>query len=184
MQLNASNIKKAQVIFCEGVTVDGYQLPDGSFWVSITTASEAAGYRRAWLSENISRGVNTLKALVKQGFSRKILELRTPSIGGPQMNKLISLEDFNTLILYATFKGKKEAIALNKALVATSLQDFFRAAFGERPLTIEEKRSIFYKEFAASLSREDWLQMDREDLALIEEQERFLEGKINYAIAQ
>jgi hypothetical protein len=176
MNEDTSNIERSQVVFCERVTVDGYRLPDGSFWVSITTASEAVGYSRVWLSQNISRGANTFKALVKQGFSQNILKLQTPSAGGPQTNKLISLEDFNTLILYATFKGKKEAIALNKALVATSLQDFFRAAFGERPLTIEEKRRIFYKEFAASLSREDWLQMDREDVALIEEQEKFLEG--------
>jgi hypothetical protein len=29
-----------------------------------------------------------------------------------------------------------------------------------------------------SLSREDWLQTDKEDVALIEEQERFLEGDL------
>ena len=80
--------------------------------------------------------------------------------------------------MYAKFKGKKEAIALNKALVATSLQDFFRAALGELPLTIEEKRRMFYKEFAAIFSREDLLHKDREEVALIEEQERFLEGEL------
>lgn len=125
MNQNTSNIEKAQVVFCEGVTVDGYRLPDGSFRVSITTASEAVEYRRAWLSENISRGANTFKTLQGLGFSQDILEVRTESNAGPRQTKLISLEDFNTLILYATFKGKKEAIALNKALVATSLQDFF-----------------------------------------------------------
>lgn len=73
MNQDTSNIERAQVVFCERVTVDGYRLPDGSFWVSITTISTAIGYRRAWLSENISRGANTFKALVKKGFSKNIL---------------------------------------------------------------------------------------------------------------
>ena len=50
--------------------------------------------------------------------------------------KLISLDDFNGLILYAASKGKKKALALNKALVDMSLRDFFRDAFGERLLTV------------------------------------------------
>ncbi|MEG5251302.1 hypothetical protein QUB67_34795 [Microcoleus sp. ARI1-A1] len=44
------------------------------------------------------------------------------------------------------------------------LNDFFVDAFGEMPLTIDEKRRLFYEAYAATISPEDWRQMDREDI--------------------
>ncbi|MEG4805843.1 hypothetical protein QUB63_35295 [Microcoleus sp. ARI1-B5] len=32
------------------------------------------------------------------------------------------------------------------------------------PLTIDEKRRLFYEAYAATISPEDWRQMDREDI--------------------
>lgn len=55
-----------------------------------------------------------------------------------------------------------------------SLTDFFRDAFGEVPLTMEQKRIAFYKTYAESLSIEDWLAMDREDARIIQESFLFL----------
>ena len=59
----------------------------------------------------------------------------------------LSLDDFNTLILYAAFKGNKAALALQRSLTQVALNDFFRDAFGEPPLKIEEKRRLFYPTF-------------------------------------
>jgi len=170
--------KRAVVRFCPGIEVEGFELPDGSYYVSITTASEAIGYKKNWLSRNISRSGNTFKALARNGFTSFISEVVTPSDGGDQVSKLISLEDFSRLILYAASKGKKEAIALNIALIKMSLTDFFRDAFGARSLTIEEKRAAFYKTYVESLSWEDWLNMDRREDKIIWDSYLFLEGNI------
>ena len=76
----------------------------------------------------------------------------------------ISLDDFNRLIVYAVSKGKKAALALQLSLTRVALNDFFRDAFGEPPLSIEEKRRIFYEAYAAAISPEGWRQMDRKDI--------------------
>ena len=49
-------------------------------------------------------------------------------------------------------------------LTGFDIIDFFRDSFNDVPLTIQEKRSLFYKTYAESLSVEDWLEMDREDV--------------------
>ncbi len=45
-----------------------------------------------------------------------------------------------------------------------ALSDFFRDAFKEAQLSVDEKRQLFYKAYAESLSFEDWLEMDRQDV--------------------
>jgi hypothetical protein len=36
--------------------------------------------------------------------------------------------------------------------------------FGERPLSIDEKRKLFYETYAASISPQQWMEMDREEI--------------------
>jgi hypothetical protein len=45
-----------------------------------------------------------------------------------------------------------------------ALNDFFVDAFGEPPLTIEQKRRLFYEAYSATISPEDWREIDREDI--------------------
>jgi hypothetical protein len=45
-----------------------------------------------------------------------------------------------------------------------ALMDFFRDAFGEPPLSITEKRRLFYETYAATISPEDWRRMDKQDI--------------------
>ncbi|MCU0570082.1 MAG: hypothetical protein MUF49_26350 [Oculatellaceae cyanobacterium Prado106] len=94
----------------------------------------------------------------------------------------LSLRDFNRLISYAVFDGKKAALALQLALTEVALNDFFRDAFGERPLSIEEKRQLFYETYAATISPEEWRRMDREEilrLALPGDEPQLQEGRWN-----
>ncbi|MGL4947089.1 MAG: hypothetical protein ACRC4X_05425 [Cetobacterium sp.] len=62
--------KRATVQFCEGVSVDGYQMPDGSFRVGITTASLVAGYADNYLRRAID-GTRS-KALQALDFEGKV----------------------------------------------------------------------------------------------------------------
>jgi hypothetical protein len=66
---------------------------------------------------------------------------------------------------------KKEAIALQACFSKMSVNDFFRDAFGHRALTLEEKRRNFYCDYIRNIN---WLEEDKNDWALIAEQEHFL----------
>ena len=156
---------RATVVFFDGLEVDGYRMPDGEFRVGLTGASKVLGYSPNWLGRILSRGGNTVKTLQGIGFTEKIQEVVTQSIqGGGLKAKTISIDDFNRLIVYAVSDGKKAALALQLSLSKLSLNDFFRDAFGEVPLTIDEKRTLFYKTYAASISPADWRKMDRQDI--------------------
>jgi hypothetical protein len=156
--------ERETVPFFDGLTVDGYRMPDGEFRVGIAGAGEVLGYERNWLGRVLERGGNTLKALQGLGFTEETQKVVTKSGRPPET---ISLRDFNRLIAYAVFDQKKAALALQLALTELSLTDFFRDAFGETPLSIDEKRQLFYETYAATISPEDWRQMDREDILRI-----------------
>ena len=164
------------VVFFDGLEVNGYKMPNGEFRVSAPDASRVVGYGRNWLGSVIKRGASTYKSLLGLGFSENFEEVIALSLGGRRISKnptkTISLKDFNRLICYAAGdkeynKNRQAAIALQLSFTELSLLDFFRDAFGERPLTIDEKRELFYKTYAASISPADWRKMDRQDILRI-----------------
>ena len=175
---------RAKVVFFEGLKVDGYKMPDGEFRVGLSDASKILGYNREWLSDSIDRkSPRTAKALSELDFSQNIQKVTAQSNQGNWFeDRTISLEDFNCCILYAVQKGKKPAIALQKSFTHLALNDFFRDAFDELPLTIEEKRAIFYRTYAASITPADWRKMDRQDildLAFMDSDDPVLNGSWN-----
>jgi hypothetical protein len=159
--------ERKTVTFFDGLKVDGYRLPDGEFRVGIAGASEILGYGREWLGRVLDRGGNTLKTLQGLGFTEETQKVATETSRGDREAQTVSLRDFNRLIAYAVFDGKKAALALQLALTEVALNDFFRDAFGEPALSIDEKRTLFYKAYAATISPEDWRQMDKEDILRI-----------------
>lgn len=174
---------RTTVVFFDGLEVDGYRMPDGEFRVGITGASRVLGYSREWLGRVLNRGGNTVKALRGIGFTENIEKVATQSVqGGGRTARTISMNDFNRLIVYAVSDGKKAALALQLSLSDLALNDFFRDAFGEIPLTIDEKRTRFYKTYAASISPADWRNMDRKDvlkIALPGDEEELKDGSWN-----
>lgn len=157
--------ERRPVPFFEGLEVEGYCMPDGNYRVGIEGASFVVGYARNWLGRALSRDGSTVKALRGLGFTEEIEEVVAQSKQGNYVSAgTISLDDFNRLIVYAVSKGKKAALALQLSLTRVALNDFFRDAFGEPPLSIEEKRRLFYEAYAATISPEDWRTMDRKDI--------------------
>ena len=158
--------KRATVIFFGKLMVDGYQMPDGSFRVGLAGASRILGYSRGWLASIIKgNSPNTLAVLEDIGFTSEVEVIKSLSVKGNWFeDNTISLDDFQCCIIYGTQSKKKAAIALNRGFTKLALIDFFRDAFGEPPLTIKEKRELFYMEYAASISPEDWRRMDREEI--------------------
>jgi hypothetical protein len=157
--------ERAIVTFFDGLMVDGYRMPSGEFRVGLASASRVLGYNDDWLSTLLKRSAGTAKALRSLGFTENTQKVIGESKQGNEYDdRTIGLDDFNRLIVYATSKGKKAALALQLSLTRLALNDFFRDAFGEPPLSIEEKRRIFYETYAASISPEDWRTMDKEDI--------------------
>ena len=174
--------QRETVTFFDRLKVDGYRMPNGDFRVGIAGASVVLGYERNWLGRVLDRGGNTLKALQGLGFAEETQKVVTGSDQGDRESQTISLRDFNRLIAYAVFDGKKAALALQLALTEVALNDFFRDAFNEAALSIDEKRELFYKAYAATIRPEDWRQMDREDilrLALPGDEPHLQEGEWN-----
>lgn len=178
--------ERQTVVFFEGLEVDGYRMPNGEFRIGLSGASRTLGYDRDWLLNVITEKTpRTVKALQALGFSQYFEKLTAQSNrGNDYLDTTISVDDFNCCIIYAAQKKKPAAIALQKSFSKIALNDFFRDAFGEPPLSIEEKRQLFYETYARSISPE-WAQMEREEilkLALVGDEPQFKNGHWNDAI--
>ncbi len=171
------------VTLFDGLEVEGYRMPDGEFRIGLNSASRVIGYTDVWLSRALRRGGLTVKELRGLGFSENIQKVAAQSSQGNILDdSTISLRDFNRLIAYATYKGKRAALALQLSLTELSLTDFFREAFGEPPLSVEEKRRLFYEAYAATISPDDWRTMDKQDivrLALPGDEPHLVDGQWN-----
>lgn len=175
--------KRQTVTFFDGLQVDGYRMPDEEFRVGITGACRVLGYPDNWLYLALAgQSGKRIKALRGLGFTEETTKIVSETSRGDREAQTISLRDFNRLISYAVFDGKKAALALQLALTEVALNDFFRDAFEEPPLSIDEKRQLFYEAYARTISPEDWRKMDREEilrLALPGDEPPLQEGRWN-----
>lgn len=156
--------ERKTVVFFDGLQVDGYRMPDGDFRVGISTASDVAGFNENYLRRALADGGTRLQPLLNMGFSGQTIPQVRVTKTGEREERTINLKDFIKLLRYADQQKRKSAGAILDALSELSLIDFFRAAFGEPPLSIEEKRRLFYEKYAAAISPENWRQMDREEI--------------------
>jgi len=175
--------ERQTVRFFDGLEVDGYRMPNGEFRVGLTGASLVLGYAENWLFRLLDRKTGTsIKALRGLGFSEQIQKVVSGSIKGLMQAETVSLRDFNRLIVYAVSRRRRAALALQLSLTEVSLNDFFRDAFSEPPLSIEEKRRLFYETYAATISPDDWRKMDKRDilrLALPGDEPHLKDGRWN-----
>lgn len=175
--------ERKTVVFFDGLSVDGYRMPNGEFRVGLAGASLVLGYSQNWLPRLLERETGkSIKALRGLGFTEETQKVVTETQRGDREARTISLRDFNRLISYAVFDGKKAALALQLALTEVALNDFFRDAFGEEPLSITEKRRLFYEAYAATISPDGWREMDREEilrLALPGDEPQLADGRWN-----
>jgi hypothetical protein len=175
--------ERATVTFFDGLAVEGYRMPSGEFRVGITEACRVLGYADNWLFLALTgKNRKRLKSLQSLGFTEETAKIVSETERGDREAQTICLRDFNRLISYAVFDGKKAALALQLALTEVALNDFFRDAFGEQPLSIAEKRQLFYETYAAAISPEEWRQMDRAEilrLALPGDEPQLQEGRWN-----
>ena len=164
--------QRATIEYVEGISVDGYMMPNGEFRVGMVGASLALGYGRQWLTQVLTREGKALKALQGIGFTGFSEEIDLDAInGGGTKATTISLSDWQRLKIYAAQQGKMKAVALLAYQSLSSDADLFTDAFALPRWTVEQKRAMYCAELAKNIN---WLEEDRQEWRVIEEQEAFI----------
>ena len=116
--------------------------------------------------------MTTLKALQGIGFTGFSEEIDLDAInGGGTKATTISLSDWQRLKIYAAQQGKMKAVALLAYQSLSSDADLFTDAFALPRWTVEQKRAMYCAELAKNIN---WLEEDRQEWRVIEEQEAFI----------
>ena len=172
-------IERKEIKLMGVLPIEVYRLPRGEFKISMASASIALGYADNQLSRTTSLKKKTFKQLQGKGFTGYLFEVSKISRAtkrGASTAKTISIDDFDKLLEWAEEKGSKKAQIIAKTYTRAARKrstiDDIKEAFEEEKLTVDERRKIFYQEFAKSLSESDWFDGDRNrDLKLVAELE-------------
>jgi hypothetical protein len=134
------------------LTVDGFQLPDGSYRMSQTQAAECVGKpeinARRFLSSK------AVKTLLGKGYTPDSIEIE-PSPGqlrGQGRFNALPLEVVTAYWLSLAGEGNKQALSLVWALLTESLERRFDAAFGVT--RTEEERNALLSQRVQQLERD------------------------------
>jgi len=116
------------------LTVDGFQLPDGSYRMSQTGAADAVGLSRQNVSDFLRS--NAIKTLLGEGYTSPIsateqieIESEDDKRGQSRFNSL-PLEIVGAYWLWQSYRGNKKALALCMSLITETLDRRFDDAFG------------------------------------------------------
>lgn len=113
-----------------GVDVEGYQMPDGGYQMSQTTAAQAVG-----MAERNARDFLNSKAvnrLLGEGYTPAIsqVEVESGQARGQTRINALPLEVVAAYWVWQCFKGNRKALSLVMALSVESLERRFDSAFG------------------------------------------------------
>lgn len=110
--------KLAQICIGSNLSVEGLELPDGSFAVSVSQVATL-------FSVDSRQASRTLKPLLGDGFQfdKLVSELH------PKAVNILSLTQFETVMIELAIKGNSQAIALLRALAGMALSELFKDAF-------------------------------------------------------
>ena len=162
------------------LSVDGFQMPDGSYRMSIAGAAEAVGLIRRNAFEFLRS--KAAKQLLGEGFTGSISEVEVESSPGQSRGQTriqaIPLAVVSKYWLWQAYRGNKPAFALVDALLEESLERRFDAAFGversesDRNALLAQR--LQHTESALSLLGEAYAKPDmlREQVTRLEQQLR------------
>jgi len=151
-------------------------MPNGEKRVSITGAALSVGRAKDYLSKVVKTGSKSLQSLQALGFQGSVIEglvLRNDGRGSP-IAKTISIRDYNKYLIWEVVKNQRpEAAILLGAFSEVGIETVVDSLFAGRSIDFLLEKIVHYTKW----TNNDLMQAlayNREDLALIEEQERFL----------
>jgi hypothetical protein len=110
----------AKVNIGKSIQVEGLQLPDGSYAISATQVAEL-------FSVGLNNPTKTLKALLGDGFQQF---QKVSSELNPVKVNILTLEQFDRVMIALDRRGNIKAQDLRDALAGTALNELFCDAFG------------------------------------------------------
>ncbi|QQE67453.1 hypothetical protein GFS31_41660 (plasmid) [Leptolyngbya sp. BL0902] len=113
------------------LSVDGFQMPDGSYRMSQTSAADAVGIGRQNVSDFLRS--KAIKALLGEGYTGQIFEVEVENTEQRRGQARINAIPIEVVIAYwhwQSHRGNKQALQLCIALATETLERRFDAAFG------------------------------------------------------
>lgn len=171
-------------ILIGSVNVQGFQMPNGEYRMSLNSAAEAVGLNRRNAFEFLRS--KTAERLLGEGYTGSISEVEIESEGRSRGQSRISAIPLNIVArywLWQTSRGNKQAFALVDALLEEGLERRFDEAFGvartehERQERTAERMRIAEQDF--QVLSEAYAEPDilREENERLREQIRQLGGE-------
>jgi hypothetical protein len=121
--MSASKAARAEIRIGH-LIVDGFQLPDGSYRMSLSQAAEAIGLSARNAFDFLQS--KAFKSLTGDGYTVSIVEIEASQT----RFRALPLEAVSVYWAWQSFRGNKTALALTVSLTTESLERRFDSAFG------------------------------------------------------
>ncbi|MGB3311393.1 MAG: hypothetical protein WBG32_10455 [Nodosilinea sp.] len=122
---------KRTTVAIGSLSVDGFQMPDGSYRMSQTSAADSVGLGRQNVSDFLRS--KAIKSLLGEGYTGQIFEIEVESAAQIRGQARINAVPLEVVIAYwhwQSHRGNKQALQLCIALATETLERRFDAAFG------------------------------------------------------
>ncbi|MGF1519871.1 MAG: hypothetical protein ACFCVB_18995 [Nodosilinea sp.] len=129
--MTTGNKAKRATVAIGPLSVDGFQMPDGSYRMSQTSAADSVGLGRQNVSDFLRS--KAIKSLLGEGYTGQIFEVEvesTAQVRGQARINAIPLEAVVAYWHWQSYRGNKQALQLCMALATETLERRFDAAFG------------------------------------------------------
>ncbi len=113
------------------LSVDGFQMPDGSYQMSQTSAADSVGLVRRNVSDFLRS--KAIKSLLGEGYTCPIFEIEVESEAQTRGQARINAVPLEAVVAYwhwQSYRGNKQALQLCMALATETLERRFDDAFG------------------------------------------------------
>jgi hypothetical protein len=167
-----SDKAKRQEVSIGTIPIEGFQMPDGSYQMSLTSAATAIKLKVQNASDFLRS--KAAERLLGKGYTPQKNEIEVEPTGpgrGQTRITALPLRVVSAYWLWQTSRGNKDALALVNALLEESLERRFDAAFGverseaERQTRLTEIMDVSREEFEAlaeAMAEPDLLRAENE----------------------
>lgn len=135
----SSDKAKRASILIGTLDVEGFQMPDGSYRMSIASTAEAVGLARRNAFEFLQS--KAIKSLLGEGYTGSIFEIEVESeasqLRGQTRISALPLDVVNAYWHWQSHRGNKQALKLCMALSLESLERRYDAAFSVQRSELE-----------------------------------------------
>jgi hypothetical protein len=142
--------KQETIASLKSLGIDFYEMPNGNFRIVFLKINQDSEYKISWLNEE-SFNEDQLRKLEKFGFKNEIEKIEVNFNITNQENILslltISLEDFNSLMLYESLNGNKKALEILLSLALLGLNSLAESSDFELKSTKDYTRQWLNLEY-------------------------------------